>query len=169
MSTRRALLTVIAVAPVQLKWTGSQSGGALRNPDAALLALCAQLEEMQAEWQRLYDATSDEADLTTPADFAWQAYSDTVWPGLNFTTWRREGRDPADEPGCLLDLPATTPAGLQAKAAAVLAIDEAASYLTDCRNDSAELWQSVIRDAAGPAHRPLGADAAPLRPVPPGP
>ena len=123
--------------------------------------------------QRLYDATSDEDELTTPADFAWQAYSDTVWPGLNFTTWRREGRDPADMPGRLLDLPATTAAGLQAKAAAVLAIDEAASYLTDCRNDSAELWQSVIRDAASSAHRPLGANAAasstPLRPVPPSP
>ena len=90
-------------------------------------------------------------ELTTPADHAWQAYSDTVWPGLNFTTWRREGRDPADMPGRLLDLPATTPAGLQAKAAAVLAIDEAASYLTDCRNDTAELWASVIRDAAGTA------------------
>ena len=90
-----------------------------------------------------------------------------MWPGLNFNTWRRESRDPADLPGRLVDQPATTPAGLQAKAAAVLAIDEAASYLTDCRNDSAELWASVIRDAAGSAHRPLGADAIPLRPVPP--
>ena len=44
--------------------------------DADLFALCAQLEDMRAEWQRLYDATSDADELTTPADHAWQAYSD---------------------------------------------------------------------------------------------
>ena len=75
MSIRRALL---AGVPGVLVTVAITSHGANKHPDAALFALCAQMEQMQVEWQRLYDATSDEDDLTTPADFAWQAYSDTV-------------------------------------------------------------------------------------------
>ncbi len=161
MSTRRALLAAAAGVLV----VGADGASSLApHPDAALLVLCARLEEMQAEWQRLYDLTSEEDELTTAADHAWQTYSAELWPGLRLSPWSREGRDPVDIPGRLVDLPATTSEGLRAKAAAVLALDEAANYLTDCRNDSAELWQSVIRDAAGSAHRPLGADATPLRP-----
>ena len=140
----------------------------ITRSDAALFALCAQLEDMQAEWQRLYDLTSEEDELTTPADHAWQAYSDNTWPGLCLSPWTSKGRNPADLPAQLVDLPATTPAGLQAKAAAVLALDEATGYLSDCRNDSAELWASVVRDAAGNAYRPLGADATPSRSKPSG-
>ena len=140
--------------------------GSCPSGDAALLALCAQLEELQAEWQRLYDATSDD-NSDTPADRVFDAYSNDVWPGLCRSPWSSEGRDPADLPARLVDLPATTPEGLRAKAAAILAIDESASYLTDCRNDSMELSLSLIRDVAGATRRPLGAAASPpLRPVP---
>ncbi len=140
MSTRRALLAAAAGVLV----VGADGAPSLApHPDAALLVLCARLEEMQAEWQRLYDLTSEEDELTTAADHAWQTYSAELWPGLRLSPWSRKERDPVDIPGRLVDLPATTSEGLRAKAAAVLALDEAAGYLTDCRNDSAELWQSV--------------------------
>jgi hypothetical protein len=109
------------------------------SPDAELLAVCARLHQMQAEWQRLYDATSDAAELTTPADYAWQAYSDHVWPG---------GVVADALPAQLTTLRATTWAGLQAKAAAILALDNAANYC-DGRADHAELSRSLIEDVAG--------------------
>ena len=123
------------------------------SPDAALLTLCARLAIMQAEWQRLYDLTSDETALTTPADHAWKRYSDNVWPR---TALQPRGSDTLDVPAMLLTSPATTREGLAAKAAAVLALDAAATYC-DLRDDSLDLCMSVIRDAAGSAVRPLGA------------
>ena len=159
MSTRRALLAATA---------GVLAAGAdgvpslASNPDAALLALCARLTDMQAEWQRLYDATSEEGPLTTPADHAWQAYSDDVWPR---TALQRRDSVTRDVPGMLLTHPAATLEGLQAKAAALLALDAAASYC-DLRDDSYELTLSLLRDAAGAAFRPLGTDATSLRLVP---
>ena len=136
--------------------------------DAALLALCAQLEDMRAEWQRLYDATSDADELTTPADHAWRAYSDDVWP---HTALQPKGSTAPDVPALLLTHPATTLEGLQAKSAAILAINAAADYC-DLRDDGLDLALSLARDAAGIAFCPVGAEAAqsitPLRPVPHG-
>ncbi len=129
---------------------------ARRSPDAALLALCARLTEMQAAWQRLYDATSDEQEITTAADRAWQQYSDDVWPR---TALQPRGSNTPDVPALLMTLKATTREGLAAKAAAILALDAATSYC-DLRDDSLELCMSLVRDAAGSAFRPLGAEAA---------
>ena len=114
------------------------------HPDAELLAVCLRLSRMQAEWQRLYDLTSEEEKLTTPADFAWQAYSDDIWPRGSFC---RDNLTP-DVPALLLTHPATTPEGVRAKAAAILALDHAADYC-DLRDDSFQLSLSLITDAAG--------------------
>ena len=159
MSTRRALLAATATVLV-VGANGAPSP--VPHPDAALLAVCAQLVAMQAEWQRLYDATSDNDELTTAADFAWQAYNDDVWPGTGF---QPRDCDTVDVPAKLLTLRATTPEGMQAKAAAILAMDDAGDYTHDIRDDSFELMLSLIEDVAGLARRPLGADvpATPLR------
>lgn len=127
------------------------------RPDAELLALCCQLAVMQAEWQRLYDATSDIPELTTPADHAWQDYSDDVWPSVRLAVMvgGSKPRDPADLPARLHDLPATTLEGRAAKAAAILALDDAAAYC-DSRDDICQLYASILRDVAGVAYRPLG-------------
>ena len=136
------------------------------RPDGALFALCAQLEDMRAEWQRLYDATSDEDELTTSADHAWRAYSDDVWP---HTALQPKGSTTPDVPALLLTHPAITLEGLQAKAAAILAINAAADYC-DLRDDSLDLLLLLARDVAGLVFRPVGAEAAqsttPSRPVP---
>ncbi len=63
-------------------------------------------------------------------------------------------------PAKLLSLHATTPEGLQAKAAAILAINQASAYTGCCRDDEIELLNSVVREAAASAYRPLGEDAA---------
>lgn len=127
------------------------------SPDAELLALCCQLTAMQAEWQRLYDATSDAEKLTTRADFVWQDYSDDVWPGVRVSVFPggSKPRDPADLPARLHDLPATTPEGRAAKAAAILALDDAAAYC-DSRDDICQLYMALAHDVAGGAYRPLG-------------
>ncbi|MGI4945582.1 MAG: hypothetical protein ACRYHQ_34305 [Janthinobacterium lividum] len=131
------------------------------SADAELLMLCARLDELRAEWQRLYDATSDLPELTTPADHAWQDYSDNAWPGvaLAVIAGGSKPRDPADLPARLHDLLATTPEGRAAKAAAILALDEAAAYC-DCRDDICQLYATMLRDVAGAAYRPLGEDFA---------
>ena len=151
MSTRRALLAATA-GVLTISTDGVPS--LAPHPDAVLLALCAQLEEMQTEWQRLYDATSDEDELTTAADHAWQAYSDDVWPR---TALQPKGSSTWDAPALLLTHAATTLKGLQAKAAAILAINAAADFC-DLRDDSLDLALSLIRDAAT-------LHATPLRPV----
>ena len=117
-------------------------------PDTALLALCVSLKEMQAEWQRLYDATSDSGPLTTPADHAWKAYSDDMWPGIRISTWGDRPLHPDDVPGRLRTVRATTAEGKVAKARAILALDEASAYL-DCRDDAIDLMLSLVRDVAG--------------------
>lgn len=131
------------------------------HPDAALLALCAQLTGMQAEWQRLYDATSDSGPLTTNADHVWRAYSDDVWPGVRISTWSDKPPHPDDVPGRLRTIRATTSEGQVAKARAILAMEEAAGYV-DCRDDAIELMHSLVRDVAGIEVHGLGADAPPL-------
>ena len=152
MSTRRALLAGAAGLVV----AGAASAG---HPDATLLALCARLGEMQAEWQRLWTLTSDGPAIETEADRIWQDYADNVWPGVNISHWDAERRRPDDLPAKLLTFRATTPEGLQAKAAAILALDDAAGYQSDYRNDAIELWLSLGIDAAGPARRLVGEEA----------
>jgi hypothetical protein len=74
---------------------------------------------------------------------------------------------PTDLPGRLRTLRAITPEGLKAKARAVMALDNAASYC-DCRNDAAQIWVSVIADAAGHDWQRVGEEASPpLRHVAP--
>ena len=58
--------------------------------------------------------------------------------------------------GRLLVLPAFTGEGLQAKAAAVCALEDAGGYSNRYRDDAFTLWETVVRDAAGAAYRPLG-------------
>ena len=159
MSTRRALLAVPAAAFAgkinhlvsEQMVASTNRHRAYKHSDAALLALCAQLEEMQTEWQRLYDATSDEDEITTAADRAWQDYSDHVWPLVHSNS-----AGAFDLPAKLLAMPATTPEGVRAKAAAVLAIEDAAAYCDD-RDDGRELILSVLRDLVGTAYRSPGA------------
>ena len=122
-----------------------------------LLAVCVHLVAMQAEWQRLYDATSDKEDLTTVADHAWQAYNDDVWPR---TALQPLGCETVDVPAKLLTLRATTLEGMQAKAAAILAMSDAGDYSLEIRDDSFELQLSLIEDVAGLARRPLGDTAS---------
>ena len=131
------------------------------HPDTALLALCASLAAMQAEWQHLYDATSDSGPLTTAVDHAWRAYSDDVWPGVRLAAWNDKLPHPDDVPGRLRTLRATTSEGKVAKARAILALEEAAGYV-DCRDDAIEMMHSLMRDVAGIEAHGLGADAPPL-------
>ena len=173
MNTRRALLSVLA---------GSATAPALHihrteqvqplnptypHPNAALLALCAHLDAMRAEWQRLWLLTSDGPDLATKADRAWQEYSDSTWPGIAVSDHVLNRLHLTDLPGRLRTLRAVTPEGLKAKARAVMALDNAASYC-DCRNDAAQIWESIVADAAGHDWPRVGEEASPpLRPVAP--
>ena len=136
----------------------------IAHPDAELLGLCVSLREMQAEWQRLYDATSDAGPLTTPADHAWKDYSDTVWPAIKLASsaFHRQPH-PDDMPGRLLRIRAMTPQGQAAKAAAILALDDVASWC-DLRDDLMEMMHSLLRDVVGieaqePDAAPAGANA----------
>ena len=119
-----------------------------QHSDAEVLDLCTHLQAMQVRWQRLYDATSDEPGLTTPADHAWSEYSNMVWPAVRLATWGDNPLHPDDVPGRLRLLRATTPEGQAAKATAILALDYAASWC-DCRDDTVELMHSLLRDVAG--------------------
>jgi hypothetical protein len=131
------------------------------GPDADLLDLCAKLAAMQAEWQRLWNFTSEDWGLdgppTTEADHEWLRYNDEVWPAINISG--QSPRHPDDLPGRLLDFHPVTPEGIRAKAAAVLAMDDAGCYGADLRNDSYELYHSALVDAAGPARCLMGEDA----------
>ena len=118
---------------------------AVPHPDAELLGVCAALGRLRDEWQRLWTFTSDGPDLATEADRAWERYDSEVWPGRTGGLLAR-----------LLTLPARTPEGLAAKAAAVCAQDDATSYSGDCHDDACALWASVARDAAGALYQPLG-------------
>ena len=129
------------------------------HPDADLLALCHRLQDMQAEWQRLYDATSDTDELDTEADFAWKLYSNNVWPAEVLAVWDNREPDPADMPARLRLLRATTAEGMRAKASAILALEESYAYC-DCRDDAWELMRSLLQDVAGIETHNLGADAA---------
>ena len=143
MSTRRALL---AVAPGVFPTVGITSHGAKKHPDATLLALCAQLADQQTEWQRLWAAVPDDADDGREID-AFEAYSDTVWPG---------SAGPAAE---LVGLTATTPEGIRAKAAAALALHQTGMYVDAQHEDLLDIMASALHDAAGACYRPVGEDA----------
>ncbi len=116
---------------------------------------------MQADWQRLWNYTSEDWGLddppTTDADHEWLRYNNEVWPAINISG--ETPRHPDDLPGCLLDFHPVTPEGIRAKAAAVLAIDDAACYGADARNDACEMYRSVLFDAAGTARMLMGEDA----------
>ncbi len=114
------------------------------HPDAALLALCEQLAEMQAEWQRLYDLTPDDGPKT-PADEAWEHYASNVWPGVGPSARSLLPND-EDVPGRLLLHHPSSLEGLAAKAAAILALDDAAHHTRDCRDDAFELQESLLKD-----------------------
>ena len=114
-----------------------------QRPDTELLDLCTRLQAMQAEWQRLYDATSEEPGLTIPADHAWAEYSKMVWPGVKISSDIFHPQPhPDDLPGRLVNLPGTTPGGQAVKAKAILALDYAAGWC-DCRDDTIELLRDV--------------------------
>ena len=128
----------------------------IASGDADLLALCAQLRVLQAGWQRLWDATSGMPDgEESPADLILDRYTAWVWPGTMLADVAGLTRD-ADPVRMLLVLPATTPEGLQAKAAAVLALDDAGGYSGCDRSDHWQIVTAVLRDAAGDAAMPLG-------------
>ena len=130
--------------------------------DADLLTLCAQLRDMQAEWQRLWHFTSQDWGLddppTTAADREWLAYNDHVWPAIHIGG--QTPRHPDDLPGRLLDFRPVTIEGMRAKAAAVLAIEDAGCYGADARDDAWEMNTSVLVDAAGSARMLMGEEAA---------
>jgi len=123
-------------------------------PDVALLVLCGELQILQGEWQRLWEATPEDGE-PGPADTVWRDYSETVWPGVSLREADR-GRDPVRD---LIALKATTLEGMRAKAAAIKALDDAGGCLTSIRDDSYELVMSLLQDVAGSAAMPLGEDA----------
>lgn len=124
--------------------------------DADLLALCAHLRVLQTGWQRLWDATSGVPDGEEgPADLILDRYTAWVWPAVRLADV--SGLTSAADPvRMLLDLPATTPEGLRAKAAAVLALHDAGDYSDRDRADHWQIVAAVLRDAAGAAAMPLG-------------
>ena len=145
--------------------SAASQSGYIAHPDSDLLALCARLAEMQAEWQRLWEPTRDDWRLDDPpiteADHAWLRFNDYVWPGINLVCqWRGPpgSRHPDDVLGRLHDIPATTPEGLRAKAAAILAAEDAGCYGADLRDDASQLIESVLKDVAGPARCLMGED-----------
>ncbi len=134
----------------------------LAHPDADLLALCARLAEMQAEWQRLWEPTSEDWGLDAPpvteADHIWLRYNDHVWPGIHISG--QTPRHPDDLPAQLLDYRPVTPEGVRAKAAAVLAMEDAACYGADCAGR--RLRDVSTRSSSmplGPARCLMGEDA----------
>jgi len=129
------------------------------HPDAELLAVCARLADQQAEWQEVWAATPDAPD-GGHADVALDEFSQNVWPGYRCADPVRGDDTATDLPARLLTLPATIAEGLQAKAAAVLAISDAGSYTGDSRLDEIELLRSVVRDAAGDRYQVLTGEAA---------
>jgi hypothetical protein len=116
---------------------------------------------MQAEWQRLWHFTGEDWGLddppTTDADREWLAYNDHVWPAIHISG--QTPRHPDDLPGQLLDFRPVTVEGMRAKAAAVLAMDDAACYGADGRDDASAFYHSVLVDAAGAARMLMGEDA----------
>jgi len=137
------------------------------HPDAALLILCGEPRILQGEWQALWPLTTDDWGLddppTTPADHEWLAFNDNVWPAIHISG--QNPRHPDDLPGSLLDFHPTTVEGIRAKAAAMLAMEDAAGYGRDCRNDCCDLTHSVLVDMAGTARMLLGEDAEPIATV----
>ena len=49
-------------------------------PETALLILCDELRILQVEWQRFWEATSEDSAAGS-ADMALDDYSESVWPG----------------------------------------------------------------------------------------
>ena len=125
--------------------------GSLMHPDAELLAVCAQLRIMEAEWQRLWLYGTQEELM---------AYSSNVWPCTGFLRPFDDPDPPSDLPGQLLKLEASTAEGVQAKAACIAAMEDVYTY-TDSRNDAYELSHNLLVEAAGPRRRLMADEAAP--------
>ena len=123
--------------------------------DADLLALCAQLRVLQVRWQRLWDAALGSPDGDGPADLLLDRYTAWVWPGTELADVAGLA-SAADSVRMLLVLPATTPEGLQAKAAAVLALHDASDYSESNRDDHWQIVAALLREVAGTAAMPLG-------------
>jgi hypothetical protein len=87
------------------------------SADAELLAVCDELAVLQARWQTLWAATPDQPN-GGPEDLAFDTFTSFTWPGTRITDPALGGASGIDLPVLLLTLPATTPEGLQAKAAA---------------------------------------------------
>ena len=81
------------------------------------------------------------------ADHEWLAFNDNVWPAVRISG--RTPRHPDDLPGALIDFHPTTAEGIRAKAAAILAMEDAGCYGGDLRDDSCALTSSVLVDMAG--------------------
>ena len=129
--------------------------------DADLLGLCAQLRVLQLRWQRLWDAALGSPDGDGPADLLLDRYTAWVWPGTELADVA--GLAPAADPvRSLLTLPATTPEGLQAKAAAVLALHDASDHSDRDRADQWQIVAALLREVAGTAAMPLGKALAPI-------
>ncbi len=116
------------------------------RPDADLLALCASLAVMQAEWQRLHRAALD-GGPGGPADRAWKDYSDRAWPGIRLSARDDPTLHSDDVPGRLRSFRAVTVEGKIAKASALLALEKAVPCC-GCRDDACLLAFSLLQDAA---------------------
>ena len=138
------------------------------HADGEVLAVCAQLAQEQAEWQRLWNAAGrprnasryDEerrGETLTPEMAALRDYTRRVWPATDdpYTTQGEVRTDTAHQ---LADLPALTLEGAKAKAVAVLALHDVA-MLSEVRGDQWELTLSLLRDVAGADRRPVGEQA----------
>lgn len=129
--------------------------------DADLLALCTHLRVLQARWQRLWDAASGSPDGDGPADLILDRYTAWVWPAVKLSDV--SGLTSAADPvRMLLDLPAATPEGLRAKAAAVLALHDVGDYSDRDRADQWQIVAALLRDVAGAAAMPLSKASIPI-------
>ena len=129
--------------------------------DADLLALCARLRVLQTGWQRLWDAASGSPDGDGPADLILDRYTAWVWPAVRLSDV--SGLTIAADPvRMLLVLPATTPEGLRAKAAAILALHDAGDYSDRDRADQWQIVAALLREVAGTAAMPLGKVLIPI-------
>ena len=123
------------------------------RPDARILEICAVLADQQQDIDRLHKVVDDLPPEVEdgPEFLAFDAYLDDVWPGFEASMRGRDGLL-----GELIGLEPVTAGGVQAKAAAVLAVVEASRFGGDQRYDHAALVASVLRPLVGRAYRPVG-------------
>ena len=135
------------------------------SPDTLLLATCEQLNHQQDEWQRLWVAAGRPKDASLydlrdeepapPELRALRDYTRKVWPATD-DPYTHLGEVRIDTAHRLVGLCAYTPEGVQAKAVAILALENVSRY-SELRDDQWQLTASLLRDVAGSAARPIGA------------